>query len=188
MVGKDVAQLSKGYRQRLGLAQAILHDPEILILDEPTSGLDPNQQQDVRQLIQQLKQKKTVLLSTHILSEAQSTCDRVLIIHRGKIVADGTPQALGQQAAQGQRVIVELKAPAATAEKALGEVAGVDRVTVQKSYDSRAVFVLESSQETDIREAVFDVAVKHRWPILQMTQERVSLEEVFRQLTMGAGS
>jgi ABC-2 type transport system ATP-binding protein len=91
VVGKDIAHLSKGFRQRVGLAQAILHDPEILILDEPTSGLDPNQQDEVHALIQTMRQNKTVLLSTHILSEASRVCDRVLIIHKGKIVADGAP-------------------------------------------------------------------------------------------------
>lgn len=188
VVGKDVAHLSKGYRQRLGLAQAILHDPEILILDEPTSGLDPNQQQEVRQLIQTLKQKKTVLLSTHILPEAQSSCDRVLIIHHGKIVADGTPQALGQQAARGSRLLVELKAPAPAAGQALAQLSGVDRVAVQKAYDSCVVFILESAGGADVREAVFELAVQRRWPILGMTQETISLEEVFRQLTMGMPS
>jgi ABC-2 type transport system ATP-binding protein len=96
VVGKDVAHLSKGFRQRVGLAQAILHDPEILILDEPTSGLDPNQQDEVHALIQTMRQRKTVLLSTHILPEASRVCDRVLIIHQGKIVADGSPAGFGR--------------------------------------------------------------------------------------------
>ncbi len=96
VVGKDVAHLSKGYRQRLGLAQALLHDPEILILDEPTSGLDPNQQGEVHALIQSMRSRKTVLLSTHTLSEASDVCDRVLIIHRGRVVADGAPRGFGR--------------------------------------------------------------------------------------------
>ena len=96
VVGKDIAHLSKGYRQRVGLAQALLHDPEVLILDEPTSGLDPNQQDEVHALIQTMRQKKTVLLSTHILSEASRVCDRVLIIHQGRIVADGAPGGFGR--------------------------------------------------------------------------------------------
>jgi ABC-2 type transport system ATP-binding protein len=96
VVGKDIAHLSKGYRQRVGLAQAILHDPEILILDEPTSGLDPNQQREVHALIQGMRSRKTILLSTHALSEASSVCDRVLIIHRGRIVADGNPRGFGR--------------------------------------------------------------------------------------------
>jgi ABC-2 type transport system ATP-binding protein len=183
-VGKDVAHLSKGFQQRLGLAQAILHDPEILILDEPTSGLDPNQQLEVRQLIQTLKQKKTVLLSTHILSEAQSACDRVLIIHKGKIVADGTPEMLGQSLAKGQRLLLELKAPAAPAQEALSKVPGAERVVVQKEGDGKVVLILESAAD-DLREPVFEVAVQNRWPILQMTPETISLEDVFRQLTQG---
>ncbi len=182
VVGKDIAHLSKGYRQRVGLAQAILHDPEILILDEPTSGLDPNQQQEVRQLIQTLKQKKTVLLSTHVLSEAQTSCDRVLIINKGKIVADGTPDLLRERLSKGQRLLIELKAPAHEAQAALAQIPGVDRVTLQKESDARVLFLLEST-EGDPRESVFHVASEKQWPILQMTPETFSLEDVFRQLT-----
>jgi ABC-2 type transport system ATP-binding protein len=183
VVGKDIAHLSKGYRQRVGLAQAILHDPEILILDEPTSGLDPNQQQEVRQLIQTLKQKKTVLLSTHILSEAQTSCDRVLIINQGRIVADGTPQDLSRQASAGNRLRLELKAPGSQAEQAIARLAGVERVTIQRTYDSQVMLIVESA--ADVREAVFELAVRERWPILGMTQDTMSLEDVFRQLTLG---
>jgi ABC-2 type transport system ATP-binding protein len=183
VVGKDISQLSKGYRQRVGLAQAILHDPEILILDEPTSGLDPNQQQEVRQLIQTLKQKKTVILSTHILPEAQTSCDRVLIIHRGRIVADGTPQSLSQKATTGSRLKLELKAPASSAEQAVAQLTGVDRVSVLNTTANGVLLTVESTG--DLREALFDLAVQNRWPILGMTQETLSLEEVFRQLTTG---
>jgi len=183
VVGKDIAELSKGFRQRVGLAQSILHDPDILILDEPTSGLDPNQQLEVRQLIQTLKQKKTVILSTHILSEAQSSCDRVLIIHRGKIVADGSPDVLGQTAAR-TRLSVELKGPVDAVEERLNALAGVQRVARQRgSAAGSALFDVETDPETDIREAVFDVAVQNRWPMLQLTVEGASLEDVFRQLT-----
>lgn len=182
MVSKDIGHLSKGYRQRVGLAQSILHDPEILVLDEPTSGLDPNQQSEVRQLIQRLRQKKTVLLSTHILSEAQSTCDRVLIIHQGRIVADGTPEMLGRQAAGGQRLLLELRAPSAAVKESLGALAGVVRAQVQRESEGRVTVALETG-ENDVREAVFQLAVEKGWPILQMTPERLSLEEVFRHLT-----
>ena len=182
VVEKDIANLSKGFRQRVGLAQAILHDPDILILDEPTSGLDPNQQSEVRQLIQTLKQKKTVLLSTHILSEAQTACDRVLIIHKGKIVADGTPDLLRQNMSKGQRLLLELKAPASLAHETLSKLPGVERAVIQKEVNSHVVLTLES-QDADLREAVFELAVEKRWPILQMTPETFSLEEVFRQLT-----
>ncbi len=182
VVGKDIAHLSKGFRQRVGLAQAILHDPEILILDEPTSGLDPNQQLEVRQLIQTLKQKKTVLISTHILSEAQSACDRVLIIHKGKIVADGTPDLLRQSLSKGQRLLLELKGPQAGASEVLRGLPGVDQVIVQKEEGDRLSLILET-READLREMIFDVAVEKHWKILQMTPETFSLEDVFRQLT-----
>lgn len=182
VIGRDIGELSKGYRQRVGLAQAILHDPEILILDEPTSGLDPNQQLEVRQLIQRLRQKKTVLLSTHILSEAQSACDRVLIIHQGKIVADGSPELLSQQMRGGRRLLVELKAPAEAARAAFAQLPGAERVAVQRETGAGAVLVLESGA-SDLREAVFHEAVRQHWPILQMTPENFSLEDIFRQLT-----
>ncbi len=182
VVGKDIAHLSKGFRQRVGLAQAILHDPEILILDEPTSGLDPNQQSEVRQLIQTLKQKKTVLLSTHVLSEAQSACDRVLIIHRGKIVADGTPDLLRQNFSKGNRFLVELKAPSPGAEGVLSAIPGVLRVSVLKTSGQDVTFSVES-QDGDIREQIFDAAVKNQWKVLQLTMESYSLEDVFRELT-----
>lgn len=182
VVGKDIGQLSKGFRQRVGLAQAILHDPEILILDEPTSGLDPNQQNEVRQLIQRLRQKKTVLLSTHILSEAQSACDRVLIIHQGRIVADGTPEILGQRMSGGQRVLLEIRAPGEAARDALAGMAGVSRVQLQRESGGTALLTVETDH-LDVREGIFNTAVEKRWTILQMTPERLSLEDVFRQLT-----
>lgn len=180
--GKTIGELSKGYRQRVGLAQAILHDPDILILDEPTSGLDPNQQLEVLQLIQNLKQKKTVLLSTHILSEAQAACDRVLIIHRGTIVADGTPETLGKNLTQGHRVTVELKAPGQAAQAALAALPGASRALLERETGGRALLRVESA-DADLREAIFELAVRERWTLLQMTPETTSLEDVFRQLT-----
>ncbi len=188
VVGRDIAHLSKGFRQRVGLAQAILHDPEILILDEPTSGLDPNQQSEVRQLIQTLKQRKTVLLSTHILSEAQSSCDRVLIIHKGKIVADGSPASLGQQMTGGRRLIVELKAPSDLALQALRQLSGLRQAALQPGHAANPVIALDTDASIDLREAVFDLAVRYHWPILQMTQEAATLEDVFRQLTAASST
>jgi ABC-2 type transport system ATP-binding protein len=182
VVSKDIGELSKGFRQRVGIAQAILHDPDILILDEPTSGLDPNQQLEVRQLIQTLKQKKTVILSTHILSEAQSSCDRVLIIHRGQIVADGSPDVLGKSST-GARLSVELKAPAAAAEENLKSIPGVLRVSRQRSGGASTLFDVECGADADVREPIFQLAVEKHWPILQLHMERASLEDVFRQLT-----
>lgn len=182
VISRDVAQLSKGYRQRVGLAQAILHDPEILILDEPTSGLDPNQQQEVLQLIQTLKQKKTVILSTHILSEAQNACDRVLIIHQGKIVADGKPEILRQTFSRSHRLQILVRAAGAQAQAALSAVAGVERVAVQGEADGLSTLLVESGAQ-DVRERVFDAIVEQRWKLLELTPERYSLDDVFRALT-----
>lgn len=190
VIGKDVTHLSKGYRQRLGLALAILHDPEILILDEPTSGLDPNQQREVRDLIQALKTRKTVLLSTHILSEAQASCDRILIIHRGRIAASGTPQELQRLSAGPQQLSVQLKGPQEAALRALSAVPGVSRVTARgregggHEQDDAPRFLLDTEPGTDPREAVFHLAVQSRWPLLELKMETVSLEEIFRQLTV----
>ena len=178
-VGSLAGELSKGFRQRLGLAAAILHDPEILILDEPTSGLDPNQVQEVRDLIRELRAEKTVLLSTHILSEVTATCDRVIIIHAGKIVADGTPSQLAGNLSDKNRLHVELKGPLEEVEKALSTLGGA---LILRREDA-GIFVLESPVEIDLREQVFRLAVDRRWPILGLRQERLSLEEIFRALT-----
>jgi len=179
-VGSRVGELSKGFRQRLGLAAAIIHDPEILLLDEPTSGLDPNQVLEVRNLIRELRAEKTMLISTHILPEATATCDRVIIINAGRIVADGTPADLAGSLSDKNRLHVELNAPAEAAAQALGSLPGASRVVRPQAGES---FVVESPAGTDLREEVFRLAVRNDWPILSLRQERLSLEEVFRALT-----
>jgi ABC-2 type transport system ATP-binding protein len=182
VVGKRLGELSKGFRQRVGIAQAIVHDPDILILDEPTSGLDPNQVQDVRGLIQDLRRQKTLLLSTHILSEVQHTCDRVLIINKGRIVADGSPADLGGTVADMNRLFVALRGDAAEVRAALQTLSGVTRLS-ESGEGSEAGVILESPASVDLREDVFRLAVERNWPILALRQERLSLEEVFRALT-----
>lgn len=181
-VGKKVGELSKGFRQRVGLAQAILHDPDILILDEPTSGLDPNQVQDVRDLILSLKKQKTLLISTHILSEAQQTCDRILIINKGKIVADGTPDVLTGANQNVTRLFVSLKGPRDRVETSLRGMANV-RSLRSLNKGGEDGFVLEADATHDLREDVFCLASHENWPILALQQERLSLEDVFRALT-----
>jgi ABC-2 type transport system ATP-binding protein len=183
VVGKKLGELSKGYRQRVGFAQAIIHDPQILILDEPTSGLDPNQVQDVRRLIQELKKEKTLLLSTHILSEVQHACDRVLIINRGRVVADGTPGALSGEMQPGSRVQVALKGPEAQVREMLANLPGVTGLTDKIFDGGEKGFVLESASGDDLREEIFRTAVAKNWPLLTLKLERMSLEEVFRTLT-----
>jgi ABC-2 type transport system ATP-binding protein len=181
VISKDVGELSKGYRQRLGLALSILHDPDILILDEPTSSLDPNQRQEVRDLIMGLKQKKTVLVSTHILPEAQAMCDRLLIINKGKIIAQGTVAEL-QGAVKGENVfLVRLAAPKAEAAEALKSLPGGVVVEEAEEADGAPGFLLRAQE--DPRRDLFELAVQKRWPLLELSRRSASLEDIFRELT-----
>lgn len=191
VVGKDIGQLSKGYRQRVGLAQAIVHDPSLLILDEPTSGLDPNQIVEIRNLIRDLGKEKTVLLSTHILPEVQTTCSRVLIINGGKLVVDDTPDHLS--ASEGGKVAItvaakfssSLDAPAAV--QVFSSVAGVSAVEAGPAAgEGTASFVLRY-EGLDVRRAVFEKAVASDLVLLEMSRQHVSLEETFRRLTSTEG-
>jgi ABC-2 type transport system ATP-binding protein len=178
---KKINELSKGYRQRVGLAQAMIHDPEILILDEPTSGLDPNQIVEIRKLIKELGKEKTVILSSHILSEVEATCDRILIINKGKIVADGTSDTLRKQA-QGQELIsVLIEGDPEKVKKALLGLATVEKVT---DMESRNGFLLvQSKPELSSRKPIFDLCVKNKWYLLEMTGIETKLEDVFREVT-----
>jgi ABC-2 type transport system ATP-binding protein len=184
---KDIGELSKGYRQRVGLAQAMIHDPEVLILDEPTSGLDPNQIVEIRNLIKQLGRAKTVVLSTHILSEGQATCDRVIIINEGRIVADGSPEQLQQEFQGAELLTLELKTNATNPVdqisprlRAVASVAGVELISAKNSI---AKFALHVEKGSDTREALFRLAVAEGWVILEMHRKTTSLEEVFHKLT-----
>ncbi|MCB4756594.1 MAG: ATP-binding cassette domain-containing protein [Elusimicrobia bacterium] len=186
VVGRKLGELSKGFRQRVGLAQAIIHDPDVLILDEPTSGLDPNQVQEVRHLIQELKKQKTLILSTHILHEVQHTCDRVIIINKGKIVADGSPSDLSGHMQNIARLFVALRGPMEEIMQNLRGISGVTHVEQQKSKDGlEEGFVLESDASRDVREDVFRLAVARNWVPLSIHYERLSLEDVFKALTVG---
>lgn len=175
---KKVGALSKGYRQRLGLAQAMLHDPEVLILDEPTSGLDPNQLVDIRRLIKELGKEKTVIFSTHIMQEVQALCDRVLIIDRGALVANDTIDQL-QNRIQGETLITVGFAGATTAEK-LAAIPGVK--SVRALAGARWQLIADATQD-DVRPAVFRFAVEQDLPLLEMHQDTVSVEDVFQRLT-----
>jgi len=179
---KKIGELSKGYRQRVGLAQAMIHDPDILILDEPTSGLDPNQIIEIRKLIKELGREKTVILSSHILSEVEATCDRILIIHKGRIVADGTSDSLRQQS-QGQELInVKIEADnGAEVNKALTALATVEKATPLDDKDG--FFRVQSKPDSSSRKEVFDLCVKNKWYLLEMTGIETKLEDVFRELT-----
>lgn len=188
VLSKDIGNLSKGYRQRVGLAQAILHEPQLLILDEPTSGLDPNQIVEIRQLIKDLGEEKTVLMSTHILSEAQSTCSRVLIINDGKLVADDTPEQLAAMGGGTLHVVVAPKTGSpfvlTQVENLLRSVQGVTRVeSICMPNEDSFSFMLGYNND-DPRRAIFERAVSESWVLLEMRRKEVTLEETFRRLTM----
>jgi ABC-2 type transport system ATP-binding protein len=191
VAGKLVGELSKGFRQRVGLAQAMLHDPDILILDEPTSGLDPNQIVEIRSLIKEIGREKTVILSTHILPEVQATCSRIVIISGGKLVADGTPQDLRQRERGSRyRVTVEKNgaAPEAVRDR-LATLTGVGRCEPVATGEAVALtFAIDGSSGDDLRKTIFRAAVDNHWTLLELARESASLEDVFRHLTTGEES
>jgi len=180
---KKIGELSKGYRQRVGLAQAMIHNPEILIFDEPTSGLDPNQIIEIRKLIRELGREKTVILSTHILPEVEAICDRILIINKGKIVADGSPDTLRKQA-QGEEILRiqldEVTNRDLTIEtfKSIESIAMVSPVT-----DSLNTFLIESKNGQSSRRSIFQMCVQKNWILTEMTPIETKLEDIFRELT-----
>lgn len=173
---KRIGQLSKGYKQRVGLAQAMLHNPEVLILDEPTSGLDPNQLIEIRALIKQLGKDKTVVFSSHIMQEVQAVADRVVIINKGRIVADDTAAQL--QAKLNNEMVVSVEFKQHVHHENLLQIKGVK--AVQKQGDS---WILTATGTEDIREAVFEFAKHNQLTLLGLQREKYSLEEVFKQLT-----
>jgi len=179
---KKIGELSKGYKQRVGLAQALIHDPEILILDEPTTGLDPNQIVEIRHLIKEIGQEKTVILSTHILPEVEATCDRILIINRGKIVADGSPDAL-RRAGEGEEMLtVQISGPGMNEVfEALMKLEGISSVD---PLEGEHRYQLASKGGLATREAIFRLCVEKGWVLTEMTPIQTRLEDIFRQLTL----
>ena len=184
MKNRLIKNLSKGYRQRVGIAQAVLGYPEVIILDEPTVGLDPKQINEIRDLIKGLKQKHTVILSSHILSEVSAVCDYVLIISHGKLVASDTPENLGKLAAGSNNLNLLVKGQKDTIRAALEAVEGVKEVTVKKSPEEGVYAITVGTEENmDVREKVFYSMVNAGCPILEMQSRKVSLEEIFLELT-----
>jgi ABC-2 type transport system ATP-binding protein len=185
VITRTIGELSKGYRQRVGLAQAMIHDPQILIMDEPTSGLDPNQIVEIRHLIQELGKEKTVILSTHILSEVQATCNRAIIIDQGKIVADGTLQDL-QAAFRGlEKTTIELKAAHNGIPEKLRAIDHVKNIKELPTTAGLKRYQIEADKGQDLREQIFDLTVREGWKLLELHREVTTLEDVFRQLTKG---
>lgn len=180
---KIIGQLSKGYRQRVGLADTLVHDPELIILDEPTIGLDPNQIRQVRELIKELGKSHTVLLSTHILSEVEMTCSRVIIINKGRIVASDTPENLKRLRMGGGETVLEVKADVESARRELGLPPGVDRVEATPLTDGYCRVVLHPKRDEDLREAAWACVRGQGWALRELTRRHQTLEDVFVQIT-----
>lgn len=175
---KKIGMLSKGYRQRVGLAQALIHDPRVLILDEPTTGLDPNQIVEIRALIKEVGKDKTIIFSSHILSEVEAIADRVIIIHRGKLVADKPTAELRAMAGEGLHIRLEVQFAGLDAQ-ALAQLPGVVSVTAL----SPTLFEVRAAAETEVRPALFELCVNQKNPILGLQAEAFTLEDAFRKLT-----
>jgi len=191
MIHKDIGQLSKGYRQRVGLAAAMIHNPRVLVLDEPTSGLDPNQIVEIRKLIQDLGKEKTVVLSTHILPEVQATCQRVVIINRGKIVADGPIEDLQRSLHGGEKVMLEVEVTDGQSFEMISSqvrmIPAIETVSLLEERNGVKKISIATSRATDIRKDLFQLCVQKGWGLLELHREQTSLEDNFRQLTSEPG-
>jgi ABC-2 type transport system ATP-binding protein len=181
---KTIGELSKGYKQRVGLAHAMMDDPEILVLDEPTSGLDPNQIIEIRDIIRKIGREKTVILSTHILNEAEATCDRVMIIHRGKIVADDTTDTL-KKSIEGESLIrLSLqRADLPSVKQTLGPLEGISEMQFEDGEDGLLKVTLVCRSLKDLRGQIYERIKATDWILLEFHQEIQSLESIFRELT-----
>jgi ABC-2 type transport system ATP-binding protein len=179
---KKIGELSKGYQQRVGLAQAMIHDPKILILDEPTSGLDPNQIAEIRKLIRELGREKTVILSTHILPEVEATCDRIFIINKGRLVADGTAETLRKQA-QGSDIL-RVKIEDGNPDQIFKSLQAIKSVAMVEFADRNLNRFDIHSTGSDVKREIFRLCVDRNWVLTEMTPFETKLEDIFRELTM----
>ena len=182
-----IGHLSKGYRQRVGLAQALIHDPDLLILDEPTVGLDPTQVVEIRSVIKELARGHTVVLSSHILPEVSAICSRIIVIAGGRIVAEDTQANLEKRLKGAERITAVLKGPQADIEAAVRGLPGVRAVTTAPGADGTVEVKVETELGRDIREELSLLAGTRRWPLLALAQDTMSLESMFIQLTGGGG-
>ena len=190
VIQKDIGELSKGYRQRVGLAQSLIHDPPILILDEPTSGLDPSQTIEIRNLIKDIGREKLVLFSTHILPEVAATCDRILIISRGQLVANGTLDDLIGQVRSVNRLYVAIRGTEETITPQLNQLEGITGFT-HVGTDNGVVsydITLEENSDDDVTELLFQTTVQNGWSLAELRQESIDLEDIFLHFTSGEQS
>jgi ABC-2 type transport system ATP-binding protein len=179
---KNIHELSKGFKQRTGLAQALIHDPQILILDEPTSGLDPLQIIEIRRLVQELARSKTIVFSTHILQEVSATTDRIIIINEGRIIADGYISDLKNEAAGVTHVRATMSASRAAVEREVQQLAGLSGWSIVGEADNAVTVDLKSPLGSDLRRKVGELAARHNWPVLELTVPALSLEDAFIEL------
>jgi ABC-2 type transport system ATP-binding protein len=183
VAGRIIGQLSKGYRQRVGLADALVHEPELIILDEPTIGLDPHQIRAVRQLIKNLGKTQTVLISTHILPEVEMTCNRVVIMVEGKILAADTPDNLHEMMSSNSQVVAEIAAPAAALRECWAAMPEVEQFDVSACEGEYYRCALTPRNGTDLRPMIFALARERGWPLRELTRLRHSLEDIYLQVT-----
>ena len=190
VTGKNILELSKGFKQRVGLAQAMIHEPDVLVLDEPTSGLDPNQIVEVRSLVKELSKDHTVILSTHYLQEVEASCSRVIIVRQGEIVADDTRDNLVAKL-PGGAILARIRGPVDAVKRQLQELMTGRRVTEISKDGDYVLYRIEGSGhggsahgKDNVTEAIADLVVKNKWSLAELTRERASLEDVFRKLTV----
>ena len=188
VAGKLIRQLSKGYRQRVGLAQALLGDPEVLILDEPTVGLDPRQIADIRGLIQSLAGRRTIILSTHILPEVQALCSQVVIINQGQIIEQDSPANLAKKLSTSNKVLAQVAGPQDAVLQALGGLAGVQRATLQEGLGlDLASYLVETAKDADLRPSIARAVVQQGWELRELRFVGMELEDVFLRLVTREG-
>ena len=184
MQNRLITNLSKGYKQRVGLAAALAGDPDVLILDEPTAGLDPKQITEFRDLIRSLSKNHTIIISSHIMQEIQAVCDKVIIINHGRIIAIDTPEALSQRIMRNNKLELRIKGPRAEIISGLKEIPGVTSVDITRIREEGSIDIqVETEDETDVREQVFELCSSNHFPILQMNISEMTLEDIFLQIT-----
>ena len=183
-LGKDIGELSKGFRQRVGLAQALIHDPDILILDEPTIGLDPTQIIEIRELIKKIGKEKTIILSSHILPEVSATCDRIIIIHQGEIVGSGTPEEMASKSKGGEIIYITIRGPLQEIQSKLGSMEKIKEFKkIGEKENGLNQFEIKSDVGVDLSEELFLLVVQNGWSLTELHQEKANLENIFLQLT-----
>lgn len=178
---RPIAELSKGYRQRVGLATCLLHQPPVLIMDEPTEGLDPNQRSEIRALIKKLSQKRTVIISTHVMQEVEALCNRLLIINKGELTADGSPTQLTRLSLPKKQIIFEVEGKAI--EKSLKTIPEIENIKVEQQDQDKLLLILTVKKQVKIQPALSQLAAKNNWIIWKLAEEEKQLEEVFHLLT-----